>query len=48
MKNNEHTVNFKLNLTKAFSIMKNKLLQRELPTPLETARMLVQVLEETG
>lgn len=46
MKNNEYTVNFKLNLTKAFSIMKNKLLQRELPTPLETARMLVQVLEE--
>lgn len=46
MKNNEHTVNFKLNLTKAFSMMKNKLFQNNLPTPLETARMLVQVLEE--
>lgn len=45
-RNNEHTVKFKLNLTKAFSIMKNKLLQKQLPTPLETARMLVQVLEE--
>lgn len=46
MKNNEYTVKFKLNLTKAFSIMKNKLLQKQLPTPLETAKMLVQVLEE--
>lgn len=46
MKNNEHTVKFKLNLTRAFSIMKNKLFQKNLPTPLETARMLVQVLEE--
>ncbi len=46
MKNNEHTVKFKLSLTKAFSIMKNKLLQKQLPSPLETARMLVQVLEE--
>ena len=46
MKNNEHTVKFKLSLTKAFSIMKNKLLQKQLPGPLETARMLVQVLEE--
>ena len=46
MKNNEHTVKFKMNLTKAFSLMKNKLFQKNLPTPLETARMLVQVLEE--
>lgn len=46
MKNNEYTVKFKLNLTKAFSTMKNKLFQKQLPTPLETARMLVQVLEE--
>lgn len=46
MKNNEYTVKFKLNLTKAFSMMKNKLFQKQLPTPLETARMLVQVLEE--
>ncbi|MCT7432458.1 Rha family transcriptional regulator [Aliarcobacter cryaerophilus] len=46
MRNNDLTKRFKINLVKAFSIMKNKLLQRELPTPLETARMLVQVLEE--
>lgn len=46
MKNNEHTVKFKLNLTKAFSIMKTRLVESHLPTPLETARMLVQVLEE--
>ena len=46
MRNNEHTVGFKLNLTKAFSLMKNKLFQKNLPTPLETARMLVQALEE--
>lgn len=46
MKNNAYTVGFKLNLTKAFSIMKNKLFQKQLPIPLETERMLVQVLEE--
>lgn len=46
MKNNEYTVKFKLALTKAFSTMKNKLLEKRLPTPLETAKMLVQVLEE--
>ena len=46
MRNNDLTKRFKINLVKAFSIMKNKLLQKELPTPLETARMLVQVLEE--
>lgn len=46
MRNNELTKRFKINLVKAFSIMKNKLLQKNLPTPLETARMLVQVLEE--
>ena len=46
MKNNEYTVKFKLTLTKAFSMMKSKLFQKQLPTPLETARMLVQVLEE--
>ena len=46
MKNNEYTVRFKLNLTKAFSIMKNELMRKTLPTPLETAKMLVQVLEE--
>lgn len=45
-RNTDLVIKFKVNLTKAFSIMKNKLLQRELPTPLETARMLVQVLEE--
>lgn len=45
-RNTDLVIRFKVNLTKAFSIMKNKLLQRELPTPLETARMLVQVLEE--
>ncbi|MFA7084680.1 MAG: Rha family transcriptional regulator [Arcobacteraceae bacterium] len=46
MRNNELTKRFKINLVKAFSIMKNKLFQKQLPTPLETARMLVQVLEE--
>lgn len=46
MKNNEYTVKFKLNLTKAFSIMKNKLSQKQLLTPLETARRLVRALEE--
>ena len=46
MKNNDFIVNFKFNLTKAFSIMKNKLIKKDLPTPLETAKMLVQVLEE--
>lgn len=46
LRNNDITKRFKINLIKAFSIMKNKLLQKQLPTPLETARMLVQVLEE--
>ena len=45
-RNNDFTKKFKINLVKAFSIMKNKLFQKNLPTPLETARMLVQVLEE--
>lgn len=45
-RNTDLVIRFKVNLTKAFSIMKNKLLQKNLPTPLETARMLVQVLEE--
>ncbi len=46
MRNNDLTKRFKINLVKAFSTMKNKLFQKNLPTPLETARMLVQVLEE--
>ncbi|KLD96720.1 Rha family transcriptional regulator [Aliarcobacter butzleri] len=45
-RNTDLVIRFKVNLTKAFSIMKNKLFQKNLPTPLETARMLVQVLEE--
>ena len=45
-RNNNLTKKFKINLVKAFSMMKNKLFQKNLPTPLETARMLVQVLEE--
>lgn len=45
-RNTDLVIRFKVNLTKAFSVMKNKLLQKNLPTPLETARMLVQVLEE--
>jgi len=46
MKNNKITVNFKLSLTKAFSTMKKQIENKKLPTPLETAKMLVQVLEE--
>lgn len=46
MKNNQYTVKFKLALTKAFSIMKQQVFKNTLPTPLETAKMLVQVLEE--
>lgn len=45
-RNTDLVIKFKMNLTKAFSLMKNKLFQKNLPTPLETARMLVQVLEE--
>lgn len=45
-RNTDLVIRFKVNLTKAFSLMKNKLFQKNLPTPLETARMLVQVLEE--
>ena len=45
-RNTDLVIKFKVNLTKAFSVMKNNLLQKNLPTPLETARMLVQVLEE--
>ena len=46
MKNNEYTVKFKLALTKAFSIMKNNIQSKTLPTPLETAKLLVKTLEE--
>lgn len=45
-RNSELVIRFKVNLTKAFSIMKNKLIEKRLPTPLEAAKMLVQVLEE--
>ena len=46
MKNNEFTVKFKLNLTKAFSIMKNKIMKNKIPSHLETARLLVETLEK--
>lgn len=46
MRNNNIVKNFKLNLVKAFSIMKANLQKQNLPTHLETAKMLVQVLED--
>ena len=46
LRNNERVKRFKINLVKAFSNMKNELMKKTLPTPLETAKMLVQVLEE--
>ncbi len=46
LRNNDITKRFKINLIKAFAFMKSKLMEKNLPTPLETAKMLVQVLEE--
>ena len=49
MKNNEYTVNFKLNLTKAFSLMKQKLQQKTLSLPqtyLEALKSLTLEVEQ--
>lgn len=46
LRNNDIVVDFKVNLVKSFSYMKQKLENKKLPTPLETAKMLVQVLED--
>lgn len=45
MRNSEIVKRFKINLVKAFSIMKNELMKNKLPSHLETARLLVEALE---